>query len=236
MGYQSIFQRYEIKYVITKKQKEIIKSEVKDFTVQDKYGKNTICNIYFDTPKGLLVRRSMEKPVYKEKLRVRSYGIAEPESTVFVELKKKYKSVVYKRRVSMSDENAELYLRGKEFGLSPTQILMEINYFMDMYQNLQPMMYISYEREALCGRNDGDFRITFDENIKWRNWDLSLREGNYGEALLQEDEVLMELKTGGGMPLWMVHVLSENCMYKTSFSKYAKAYMAMASGGEEYGN
>lgn len=238
MSYQNTFKRYELKYLLTRKQKEIIQNAMTAYMVGDEYGKSTICNIYFDTPDSLLIRRSLEKPVYKEKLRVRSYGRAKKNSTVFVELKKKYKSVVYKRRVSATEQEAMDYLCKGISLPQQNQITEEIDYAMELYQNLQPAVYLSYEREAFYGKEDRDLRITFDENILWRNEDISLCSEVYGTPILEPGYVLMEVKIAGAMPLWLAKLLSDNQIYKTSFSKYGCAYKQMiqnkCNGGKKY--
>ncbi len=223
MKEQMIFKRRENKYMINKKKLSLIKKEMEKYMIADEHGKSTICSLYFDTPSYLLIRRSMEHPLYKEKLRIRSYGVADDNTTVFVELKKKFDSVVYKRRVGMKISDARRYLFAHE-NVTDSQIVHEISYCMENYENLQPSVMLSYEREAYYARDNHDFRITFDNNILWRDYDLSLTSGIYGEPILQEDEVLMEVKTSGAIPLWMVNILSENKIYKTSFSKYEKAY------------
>lgn len=238
MSYQNTFKRYELKYLLTRKQKEIIQNAMEAYMMGDEYGKSTICNIYFDTPDSLLIRRSLEKPIYKEKLRVRSYGRAKESSTVFVELKKKYKSVVYKRRVNASQQEAMDYLcKGIPLSMQ-NQITEEIDYAMELYQNLQPAVYLSYEREAFYGKEDRELRITFDENILWRNEDISLCSEVYGTSILTSGMVLMEVKIAGAMPLWLSRLLSENQIYKTSFSKYGCAYQQMiqnqCNGGKKY--
>lgn len=235
MAYQNIFKRYELKYLLTKSQKERIVNEMKQYMKPDEYGKSTICNIYFDTSDHILIRRSLEKKVYKEKLRVRSYGPTHPTGEVFVELKKKYRSVVYKRRICLSEQEAMNYLCQRE-GLSiQNQITHEIDYACQFYQNIQPSMYIAYQREAYYGLNDYDLRITFDENVLWRDYDLSLQSDVYGEAILKDDLVLMEVKIAKAMPLWLTKLLSDNKLYKTSFSKYGNAYLNMLKqGGKQY--
>lgn len=220
---QTIFKRYELKYLITKAQQQQIKRRMAAYMQPDAYGRSTICNIYFDTPSFLLIRRSIEKPVYKEKLRLRSYGVATSEATTFVELKKKYQDVVYKRRVALPEQEAMAYLTG-EHHPADTQIVREIDYARSYYRPLQPAVFLSYEREAFYARDDRDFRVTFDETILWRDTDLSLCAGVGGSPLLREGQVLMEIKTGAAIPLWMSALLSENHIYKTSFSKYGSAY------------
>lgn len=224
MNYQCIFKRYELKYLITKKQQLLIKEAMVPFMQEDQYGQSSISNIYFDTPSYLLIRRSLESPIYKEKLRMRSYGTAQPDSRVFVELKKKYQAIVYKRRTPMTEKEAVKYLLFGSPAPGNGQIIQEINYFQQLYRPLIPAMFISYQREAFFGKADPNFRITFDEEILWRQNDLSLCVEPYGDPLLEKEQVLMELKTSGAIPLWMTRLLTENRIYKTSFSKYGNAY------------
>ncbi len=224
MAYQMIFKRYELKYMITRKQKERLLTVIDQYMKPDSYGRSTIRNIYFDTDSYRLIRNSIDKPAYKEKLRIRSYSRATADSTVFVELKKKYDSVVYKRRVSMPEGEAMEWICNG--GTHPdTQITREIDYFMSYYERLSPKVLLSYEREAYFARDGSDFRVTFDDNILYRRDDISLGSEIYGEPLLDEEYVLMELKTSGGIPLWMTALLSKNKIYKTSFSKYGTAYV-----------
>lgn len=227
MAYQAVFKRYEIKYMLTKEQKAMLLSVMEPYMALDDYGRTTIRNIYFDTPNYRLIRRSIEKPVYKEKLRVRSYSTAGPDDKVFVELKKKYESVVYKRRVSLPRDNAMAWLCERAECKKNTQITSEINYFLDYYGELSPAVFLSYEREAYYSKDESDFRVTFDENILSRQTDLSLGTEVYGNPLLEEGKTLMEIKCSGGIPLWMVHALSEAKIYKTSFSKYGTAYQRL---------
>ena len=193
----------------------------------DKYGRTTIRNIYYDTDDYLLIRRSIEKPVYKEKLRIRSYKRAKPESTVFVELKKKYQSVVYKRRISLPEKGAMEWIDKDHHCHDGTQIASEIEYFIDYYKTLHPVVFLSYEREAYYCTDGSDFRVTFDDTILCRQEDLSLESEAYGTPLLPDGAILMELKCSGGVPLWMTRVLSSQHIYKTSFSKYGTAYQTM---------
>lgn len=224
MREQMVFKRYELKYLITKKQKEDLTLRMEGQMDRDAYGRNTIFNIYCDTPTHLLIRRSLEKPVYKEKLRIRSYGRARADSLVFVELKKKYKSVVYKRRIGLSNAQAMEWIGGGDTPVQSGQIGREIQYVLDFYENLQPAMFLSYEREAFFGKEDKNFRVTFDEEIRWRTEDLSLMRGAFGVPLLKPGQVLMEVKTAYAIPLWMTEWMTENRVYKTSFSKYGNAY------------
>lgn len=227
MSTQMVFKRYEIKYLLNRKQKEKILRAMEPYMELDGYGRSTIRNIYYDTDNYRLIRTSLEKPIYKEKLRVRSYRAVTPEDEVFVELKKKYDSVVYKRRISVTERQAGEYLSGRSPAPMQTQITGEIDYFLEFYGTLAPRVFLSYEREAYFTKEPSDFRVTFDENILWREEELSLESGVYGEALLSPGQILMEIKTPGGIPLWLVKVLSEEKLNKTSFSKYGSAYQTM---------
>ena len=227
MAYQSVFKRYELKYLLTQQQKKKVLEAMAPYMELDKYGRTTIRNLYYDTDNYRLVRHSIEKPAYKEKLRIRSYGKAEPFSPVFVELKKKYDSVVYKRRLAMAETEAMDWISGELPCLREEQIVEEIDYFLDYYQNLHPVVFLSYEREAYFEKDGGDFRVTFDDHILCRQEALSLEEEAWGTPLLEPGKVLMEIKCSGGIPLWMTQVLSRERIYKTSFSKYGTAYETM---------
>lgn len=229
MDTQMVFKRYEMKYLLTRKQKEKVLEAMEPYMELDAYGRSTIRNIYYDTDNYRLVRKSLEKPVYKEKLRVRSYRAAGPEDEVFVELKKKYEGVVYKRRTSMGKQRAEAYLTGRYPATQRTQITEEIDYFLRFYETLAPKVFLSYEREVYYTKEPGEFRVTFDENIIWRETDLSLEKGIYGTPILKPGQTLMEIKTPGGIPLWMVKVLSEESIRQTSFSKYGNAYLEICN-------
>ncbi len=237
MAYQTIFKRYELKYLLTVRQKKQLLEVMKPYMKLDQYGHSTIRNIYYDTDTYRLIRRSLEKPAYKEKMRVRSYVKADGKSSVFVELKKKYKSVVYKRRIVMPEQQAVDWLSGAIPCPQESQISREIDYFRSFYETLHPAVCLSYEREAFYSLGGDDFRVTLDENILYRTNNLSLDTEIYGTPLLQEGSVLMELKTPGGIPLWMTHFLAEQQIQKTSFSKYGTAYQMMQShslGGKLY--
>ena len=227
MAAQTTFERYEIKYLLTAEQKQAVLQAMAQFMKLDKYGRATIRNIYYDTKNFRLIRHSLEKPAYKEKLRVRSYQQVTAEQPVFVELKKKYKSVVYKRRLSLP----EYQVSNAFFNNTPlpvcSQIGNEIQYFRNYYKSLVPMVFLSYEREAFYSLDGSDFRVTFDENILYRQQELSLCSDVYGTPILEDGYTLMEIKTSGGIPLWMTKILTEQGIYKTSFSKYGTAYQHM---------
>ncbi len=229
MKYQNTFKRYEIKYILTLAQKEAVLAAMHPYMKLDKYGRTTIRNIYLDTDSFRLIRRSIEKPVYKEKMRIRSYSLATPEANVFVELKKKYKSVVYKRRLVLPEHEVMESFESEVPLPVNSQIGDEIQYFREYYEGLVPKVFLSYEREAYYCYDGSDFRITFDDNIMYRTDDLSLCSPPRGISLLDEGKVLMEIKTSGAIPLWLTKTLTENRIFKTSFSKYGTAYADMVN-------
>lgn len=226
VAYQAVFKRYEIKYLITQQQKQRILEAMAPHMKLDRYGRTTIRNLYFDTENYRLIRRSIEKPAYKEKLRIRSYRQASPGDAVFVELKKKYKSVVYKRRLAMPEAEAVNWLCGNGT-VADSQIAREITYFKEFYKGLRPTVFLSYEREAYYSLDGSDFRITFDDHICCRRNDLSLESEPGGIPLLEDGKVMMEIKTSGGIPLWLTAVLTREKIFKTSFSKYGTAYQTI---------
>lgn len=220
---QEIFKRYEKKYQITMEQYQELVKQIIPRMCPDQYGKHLICNIYFDTPDYRMIRSSLEKPVYKEKLRLRSYGVPKEGDPVFIELKKKFDGVVYKRRAKMTLQEARKYLY---YGMGPenkSQILREVDYAMDLYQ-AKPKVFLSYERIAFYGKEDSELRITFDRSIRARNHGLDLSSGSYGELIFPEDRFLMEVKIPGAMPMWMSQIFSELGIYPTSYSKYGTYY------------
>lgn len=190
----------------------------------DEYGKSTVSNIYLDTPNFLLIRNSIDAKAYKEKLRIRSYGVPNDDSKVFFEIKKKYKGIVYKRRLSLTCNQVTDYI---ENGNRPTdsQIMREIDWCMKIYENPKPKVVLSYEREAFYWKNDKDIRLTFDRNVRYRMNDLSLQKGSSGVRIIPEDSILMEIKTPGSMPIELAEILSLCKIYPSSFSKYGKAYL-----------
>lgn len=226
MKFVTVFQRYELKYLITAEEKAYVLDAMAPYMALDEYGRTTIRNVYYDTGNYRMIRRSIDRPSYKEKLRVRSYRQVGREDTVFVELKKKAKGIVYKRRIPLPEAVATAWASGAGLAQKPedSQIAREIDYVLRFYGDLRPACYLSYEREAYFALDGSDFRVTFDENILARTDALSLCESPGGRALLPDGMTLMEIKCAGGLPLWMVHTLSERRIYKSSFSKYGAAY------------
>ena len=230
----TVFKRYEIKFLVSKEQKILLEKIFTERMVPDEYGKSSICNLYYDTPTYRLIRRSMEKPAYKEKMRLRSYGTVKEDGKVFLELKKKYKGVVYKRRIGLRYDEAMAYLSGKASLPKESQIAQEIDYFRSYYGDLSPKAFISYDRTAYFDKDDDSFRITFDENIRYREKDMSLTIAPYGKDILEPGCALMEVKTAGAIPLWLVDILNKEGIRQCSFSKYGRAYSDMLKSNPEF--
>jgi len=221
---QYVFKRKEKKYKLSRQQMEAFLSVLEKYMIKDKYGVHTIRNLYLDTEDYALIRRSMEKPIYKEKIRLRGYGEPDADSRVFLELKKKYKGVVYKRRVKMSLNEAEEYLESRKTEHKDTQVMKEIEYFMDYYQSPTPKAYVAYERVAYFSEEDDNLRVTFDTDIRGRFVSLTLDCDAGCEEILPKGYCIMEIKTVGAMPAWMVETLSKLKIYPSSFSKYGTLY------------
>ena len=227
---QSCFKRYEKKYLLTQEQYRAMRFGMAQYMKPDEHPRYSISNLYYDTENYDLIRASLEKPVYKEKLRMRSYGVPGSMDKVFVEIKKKYDDVVYKRRVTMELQNAVPYLRGARRG-DGSQIGREIDWFLRNYRP-EPKVFIAYDREAYAVVDGGELRITFDTALRARSNDLDLRAGDHGVPLLADDRVLMEIKIPGTAPLWLARQLSENSIFPTSFSKYGAYYKQFILGGK----
>ena len=219
---QTCFRRIEKKYLLNKTQYYAMLNGIGHAMVPDHYSNYAISNVYYDTDNYDLIRMSLDKPVYKEKLRVRSYGTPSGQDEVFVELKKKFDGVVYKRRITMTADDAAESLAHGYIGRND-QISREINWFLQSYKP-RPMAYIGYDRQAFAGIEDPNLRLTFDMNLKGRSRNIDLRKGGYGYSIIPADTVLMEIKIPGSAPLWLAHLLSSNHIYDVSFSKYGTYY------------
>ena len=220
---QLVFNRVEKKYLLTPEKFQKLWEELMEYMLVDEYGVHTICNIYYDTENDELIRNSIEKPVYKEKLRLRSYGVPGKQDNVFLEIKKKYDGIVNKRRILLPLDEAERYLNNKEKISQDSQIFREIDYFTNHY-DLVPKLFLAYERVALYGKEDNEFRVTFDRNIRSRTWDLKLGRGDNGVLLMEDGSVLMEVKITNSVPMWFAKLLSKYQIFNTSFSKYGSVY------------
>ncbi len=221
---QYTFKRYEKKFLLTEGQYEKLFPPLQRRMEEEGFGLHTICNIYYDTDTFDLIRSSLRKPAYKEKFRLRSYGTPGQEDPVFAEIKKKFDGVVYKRRVAAAPGEIQAFLQGWHIPHEDDQIQREIHWFLHIHEIL-PKVFIGYERIALEGtQEDPGLRITFDRNIRWRNYDLDLCAGDEGELVLPEGLIVMEVKLLWGMPLWLVELLGKEQIYSSSFSKYGACY------------
>ena len=222
-----VMKRYEMKYILSPEQTAFLKEKLVGHMELDKYGLTSIASLYYDTPDYRLIRTSIEKPPVKEKIRLRSYGIATDTSPVFLELKRKTEKIVYKRRVSSTIPNVEAFFRGDGEICADGQIAREITYFRDYYKDLVPACLIIYDRNAYF-EPDGDLRLTIDHDPRYRVKDLNLTTSMEGISLLDEGCTILEIKVQQAMPLWLSAILAEGLIYKASFSKYGEAYKRQA--------
>lgn len=226
-----VFNRYENKYLMDSKAFYGLYNRLMEYMELDVHNKNdkfySISNLYYDTEQHTLIRTSLSKPKYREKLRIRAYGVPGPDAKVYLELKKKVFGLVNKRRTAMKLHEAYEFVR---IGQPPAyregmnrQVTREIEYFLSRYE-LQPMVYLAYDRIAMFCKGNRDLRITFDTNIRSRRYELKLEDGDHGEQLLERGQWLMEVKAEKTIPVWLAKLLSEHRMYRTSFSKYGNEY------------
>lgn len=220
---QTVFERFEKKYLLSPLQYEQFNKKIKSHLQPDVYGPSTVCNLYADTPNWLLIRRSIEKPVYKEKLRLRSYGVPNESTSCFLELKKKSGGVVYKRRITLPYSEALAVMNG-QLPLKNAQIEREISWFIQSLDGLKAAAAICYDREAFTDKEEPGLRYTFDRNLTARSEELDLRSGTHGVPLLETGQVLLELKAPQSLPIWLVQCLGELKIFPTGFSKYGTFY------------
>lgn len=217
------FQRYEKKYLLSREKYLALWRELEAQVEPDIFFQSTVCSMYYDWADFRLIRHSLEKPVYKEKLRLRSYNVPGPEDQVFVELKKKFQGVVYKRRVALPAVEAEAWLAGRTPAPDQSQISREIDWFLKT-NPVSPRVLIACDRRAYVAREDKELRITFDSSIRWRETELSLTAGDQGQELLADGQVLMEIKLPEAAPLWLAGLLSRLEIFPRGFSKYGQCY------------
>ena len=236
-----VFNRYEHKYMLDRKTFEKVIKIMDEHMIMDSHNEGhkpyTIANIYFDTPDDYLIRTSLSKPEYKEKLRLRAYGVPDRESKVFLEIKKKFHGIVNKRRTKLKLAEAYSFVAS---GIAPNpqeymnaQVLHELEYFLKIY-DLSPKLYLAYDRIAYFEKDNRDLRISFDMNIRSRRYDLALEKGDYGELLLPEGIYLMEIKTSLAKPLWLTHMLADFEIKRIRFSKYGTEFKNMINRTDIY--
>ncbi len=218
-----VMKRYEMKYIMSPEQTEYFKKSVEGHMKIDKYGLTSIASLYYDTPNYRLIRTSVEKPLFKEKIRLRSYGIATDTSPVFLELKRKAYGIVYKRRVQSTIPLVNKFFYGEGDICAGGQINREITTFRDYYQTLVPACLIIYDRVAYF-QPDGDLRLTIDHDPRYRYENLDLKTSMEGNSLLKDGYTILEVKVQQSVPLWLSDILTKGHIYKGSFSKYGEAY------------
>ena len=223
MAVQYTFARVEKKYFLTPAQKQQLLSLLDKYTEEDAFPRSTVYSLYYDTPTFELIRHSAGRPVYKEKLRLRSYGVPGEESPVFLEVKKKCQGVVYKRRIRLPLVEARGYLQQGVPPENEGQIFREIDWFVRHRPQLRPVALIACDRLALAGCENPNLRITFDEHIRWREEALDLAE-DAPMTPLCPGRILMEIKIPGAAPLWLCRLLSQMQLYPVTFSKYGTCY------------
>lgn len=227
---KEVFNRKESKYLLTKDVYEKLLNDIACNIKPDEYPKSTICNIYLDTDGYDLISRSIEKPIYKQKVRLRSYNVPDLDDYVFLEIKKKFNGIVNKRRIKILLKDYYDYLDNKKLNIKNRQIKEEIDYCFKMY-DLKPKIYIAYDRLCFIDKNDKTFRITFDKNIRSRNYDLKLENGDKGSKYFKNGEIIMEVKAQDAYPTWFIKALSNFKIRPTSFSKYGSIYTKQSKEG-----
>lgn len=234
-----VFNRFESKYMLDEKTFDKVQAGLSGYMEPDAYNRQhdtyTISNLYYDTPDNYLIRTSLQKPSYKEKLRVRAYGVPDMDDSVYVEIKKKVSGLVNKRRSALRLFEAYDFLETRilpgEQPYQNRQVLNEIAYMLET-RDLRPALYLAYDRRAFFAADGSDLRISFDCNIRTRRCDLSLEAGDYGAPLLDDGTWLMEVKSAASIPVWLSNLLSAHEVYPTSFSKYGTEYMNMIARKE----
>ncbi|MBP5209493.1 MAG: polyphosphate polymerase domain-containing protein [Clostridia bacterium] len=224
-----IFARVERKYMITRATARALLERLEGRLLPDEYGHSTVANVYLDTRDFRLIRASIDADNYKEKLRIRAYGDPGPDDTVFLEIKKKFDGVVYKRRLSVPLRLAERYVDGGERPVS-SQVMDEFDYAMRFWGRPGAAAVLCYERDAYYARDDHDLRLTFDTDARCRFDRLHLSEGDDGIPLFDPDTVLLEIKFLNALPLWLTRALDELGIRPTSYSKYGTAYRDLILG------
>ena len=231
---QCVFRRRETKYLLTEDERASLEALIGEHMVPDAHGPSTTRSVYLDTPDYLLARRSIEHPLYKEKLRLRSYRAPAGDDLVFLELKKKYDGVVYKRRTQTPYDRARLLARGEvpPRGQIEREIAAAVARYGDLAAGgLRPAMLVAYDRVAFFGEDDPDFRMTLDRNVRYRTSDVRLDGTTEGTQVLAPGQTLLEVKCSEAMPLWLVCWMTEHRVFRASFSKYGAAYRCEVAAG-----
>jgi len=219
------FKRMEQKYVLSRNQYVLLQELIKKRFDRDIYYKSKIYDLYFDNDNNDLIINSIDKPIYKEKIRLRSYNeVKNMDDVVYLEMKQKYKKIVYKRRVMMSFLEYNNYINNGIDLDNSEQILREIDYYINYYK-IKPCMFVGYDRLSYCSKEDKNLRVTFDTNLRYRLDKLDLCDSKDDKNYFENDTYIMEVKSINNLPFWFVEFLSENKIYPCSFSKVGSIYM-----------
>lgn len=221
------FERIEKKYVLNNEQYNYINKNIQPYVNKDEFYQYKINSLYYDTDSYELIRRSIEKPDYKEKLRIRCYN--KPDEKVYIEFKKKYNKVVYKRRTKVNYHDALNDIQTCEY--ADKQIGNEIKYALAYYDSLKPAIFVSCERQSYKGKLDDSLRITFDDNLKYRMNNLSLNNSKDDKQIAKK--IIMEIKVNEAFPLWLSKILDEAKAYPQGFSKVGTAYLNELKGAKK---
>jgi SPX domain protein involved in polyphosphate accumulation len=218
------FKRVEQKYLLTEEKYLAIQSMIEQYFLQDKYYFSKIYNLYFDNDNFDSIINSLEKPLYKSKIRLRSYGEAKQDEYLFLEMKQKYEGTVYKRRLNLTLKEFEDYINKGIFPKKKKQIMKEIDYQIK-YHHLHPAIFVAYDRYSYYSKDDENFRITFDYNLRGRLKNLKLKDNKDNQPYFEENMYIMEVKSLSGLPLWFSKELSKQQIYPCSFSKVGNIYL-----------
>ena len=228
----TIIDRMEQKYFISFDKYKELMNKIEDKLVKDKYFDERIYNIYFDNDQYEFIIKSLDKPLYKEKVRLRSYTEAKEGTNVFLEIKKKYKGLGNKRRVVIDYKDAINYIDNNIIPDTNKQIMSELDYTFKK-NNLKPKISLTYDRLSYAFKDDESYRVTFDTNIRYSNKKLDLVNIDDEDSLFN-DGYIMEVKTLKGYPNWFSKVLNELKIYPTSYSKVGEAYKKLKERNELY--
>lgn len=232
-----IFTRREQKYLITIEQYEELVERMAPYMRPDKNGIDgfyTVTSLYFDSYDHQIYFETKNKLKFRQKLRLRVYDDAGTNDTAFFEVKQKHKKVVNKRRMLLPLNEAYRYLREdgdqllEDYESSNQQVFREVDHFRNLY-HLHPEMIISYDRQALHAIDNPNFRVTFDLNLRCRNYDLYLEHGPYGKNFIDPNLVVLEVKVDHSVPLWLTRVLQDLECEQRSASKYCTSFETLRS-------
>ena len=228
----TIIDRMEQKYFVSFDKYNKLMKLINNKLVKDKYFSERIYNIYFDNDEYEFMTKSLDKPLYKEKVRLRSYETKDKNSNVFLEIKKKFQGHGNKRRVVINYNEAKDYIDNKIIPNTNKQIMGELDYTFKK-NNLKPKISLTYDRLSYAFKEDESYRVTFDTNIRYSNKKVDLVDLD-DEYCLFNDGYIMEVKTLKGYPSWFIKALNELKLYPVSYSKVGEAYKELKERNELY--